>query len=138
MNGGMSGSGSMMGAGNNINASQMTGNSFKDSGNKPQFGKNPRISGGENYSISTGQKQSKSDFSKLGNVGDLVVRGVGTMASLCVPGMEGAENLRLNAPHLEDYDIQFSNDHNSQSDAVEKNSIIKNTISGEASEIDKN
>ncbi|EJF82495.1 P-type conjugative transfer protein TrbL [Cardidatus Bartonella washoeensis 085-0475] len=60
LGGGVSGGGSMMGVGNNINASQMTGNSFKDSSNKPQLGGNPRVAGGENHSTSTRQSQFQS------------------------------------------------------------------------------
>ncbi len=58
--GGMSGGGSMMGSGSSVNASKMTGNSFKDSGNKPTSGANPRVAGGESHSTSTSKPQSKS------------------------------------------------------------------------------
>ncbi|QLC51795.1 P-type conjugative transfer protein TrbL [Bartonella alsatica] len=84
--------------------------------------------------------QAGSVSSKLRNFADTGLRVSGTMASLCVPGMEGAENLNLNTPYLlpENNDIQFSNNSNPQSNEMETSSIIENTISGTSSEIERN
>nr|WP_244427534.1 hypothetical protein [Bartonella vinsonii] len=153
--GGMGGSGSMMGPGSNVNASKMTGNYFKDSGSKPQSGGNPRVAGGENRSTSTSQPQaksvssdqssvspdqSKSPFFKMRDVADMTLKGTGHMAAFCIPGMEDASNLSLNAPPTppEYNDIQFSSDNKSQSDEAKTSNMMENTISGAESIIDKN
>ncbi|WP_273758903.1 P-type conjugative transfer protein TrbL [Bartonella sp. AU55XJBT] len=146
---GMGGGGATAGAGDNVNASKMTGNSFKDSGNKPSSGGNPRTAGGENRSTNTSQSQSKSsasdqskssasdqstlDFSKVRDTVGMTLKAGGHMAAFCVPGMENAANFSLNAPPTppEYNDIQFSSDNKPQSD-------IENTISGAGSATDKN
>ncbi|WP_019224573.1 P-type conjugative transfer protein TrbL [Bartonella rattimassiliensis] len=145
--GGIGGGGSMMGASDSTNASQMTGNSFKDSTNKSQSGGNPRVAGGENRSTSTGQlqgrpgtqSQPKAEIRNVPDVADMALKIAGTMAAICVPGMEDAANLSLNAPPTppEYNDIQFSSDDKSQSDEARTSNITENTISGAESEIDK-
>ncbi|WP_375609678.1 MULTISPECIES: P-type conjugative transfer protein TrbL [unclassified Bartonella] len=147
--GGMGGGGAATGVGSNTNASQLTGNSFKDSGNKPTSGGNPRVAGGESRSTSTSKSQSKSVTSdqsksaasdesnsalpKMRDATDMTLKGLGHMAAFCVPGMENAANLSLNAPPTppEYNDIQFFSDNKPQSD-------IENTISGAGFIIDKN
>ncbi len=139
--GGMGGGGAATGVGSNTNASQLTGNSFKDSGNKPTSGGNPRVAGGESRSTSTSKPQSKSATSdqsnsallKMREATDMTLKGLGHMAAFCVPGMENAANLSLNAPPTppEYNDIQFSSYNKTQSD-------IENTIFGAGSIIDKN
>ncbi|UTO27685.1 P-type conjugative transfer protein TrbL [Bartonella harrusi] len=147
MGGGMSGGGAMMGAGsgagsgvggmtgmsNSINASQMTGNSFKDSGGSSQISENPRVSGGKNNSAGTNQFNPQSTAQTMKGVANVGVKFAGTMASLCVPGMEGAENLSLNAPPTppETEDTQFSMDV-SQPNETETSDM--NTISGASTE----
>ncbi|WP_345116826.1 P-type conjugative transfer protein TrbL [Bartonella jaculi] len=145
--GGMGG-GSMMGPGSNVNASKMTGNSFKDSGSKSQSGGNPRVAGGENRSTSTSQPQaksvspdqSKSPSLKMRDVADMTLKGAGHMAAFCIPGMEDAANLSLNAPPTspEYNDIQFSSDNKSQSDEARASNVMENTISGAETTIGKN
>lgn len=145
---GMGGGVSMVGAGSNINASQMTGNSFKDSGSKPQSFENPRITGGGKYSTSTSKPQDnsfspdkfKSDFLNMRDFADMTLKGAGHMASFCIPGMENAENLSLNAPPIppEYNDIQFSSGNKSQSGEFKTDNISENTISGAESTINKN
>ncbi|WP_345096737.1 P-type conjugative transfer protein TrbL [Bartonella acomydis] len=155
---GMSGGGVMTGAVNNINASQMTGNFFKDSGNKPQSVGNPRVAGGENRFTSTSQSQAKSispeqsesvfpktrdiadfpktrdiaDFSKTRDIADMTLKGAEHMATFCIPGMENAANLSLNAPPTspEYNDIQIFNYNTPQSDEVRAGDMIVKTISG--------
>ncbi|WP_244614055.1 P-type conjugative transfer protein TrbL [Bartonella kosoyi] len=146
--GGMGGGSSMMGLGSNVNASKMTGNSFKDSGSKPQSGGNPRVAGGENRFTSTSQPQAKSvspDQSKLPSlkmrdVADMTLKGAGHMAAFCIPGMEDAANLSLNAPPTspEYNDIQFYSDNKSQSDEAKTSNMMENTISGAETTISKN
>ncbi|EJF89728.1 hypothetical protein ME1_00498 [Bartonella vinsonii subsp. arupensis OK-94-513] len=118
----------------------MTENSFRDSSGSSQLSENLCVVGGKSRSVGTNQSNSQSIAPKMRDIANIGVKAMGTMASICIPRMEGAETLSLNTPPVppKNNDIQFSNDHNPQSNEVETNNIIANTISGSSFGINKN
>ncbi|WP_336294554.1 hypothetical protein [Bartonella sp. CB169] len=115
------GIGSSMGKGG-VNASQMTGNPFKNSDSKSQYSnKNPRITGDARASTETRQSKMSSASQGIGSAANAALKTAGVLAAISVHGMEDTANLELSAPpiSLEDNDMQDFNISNPQTEISE-------------------